>query len=194
MENKTLRTFFATPISAACRQEINKVVQKLEKDLPSEIRWVNIKKLHITLKFLGEFKSNDIELIKNRLESVFSTTRQFDLKFQNLGVFPNERRPKVVWIGIASPAQLKPVFEEIEKATLGLGYPNEVRGFSPHITIGRVKNDKNNQGLLQVAKVFQNMKFGEICKSHVEGIAFIQSKLTPAGPLYSELFSIGFKQ
>ena len=192
MENKTIRSFFAIPISTTCRQEINKVVLELLKDLPSVIRWVNKENLHITLKFMGEFNPKDIGPIKNKLESVLSTTKQFNLIFQNLGVFPTERKPKVIWIGITSPTQLKHLFEEVEKASLALGYPSEERGFSPHITIGRVKNDLHNQDLFQIGRVIQNRKIGEQCKSQVKGITLFQSKLTPVGPVYSELFSIGF--
>ena len=194
MENKIIRSFFAIPVSAACRQEINKCVMELKKNLPPVLRWVDIENIHITLKFLGEFNSNDIAPLKNKLETVLSTANQFSLTFQNLGVFPNERKPKVVWIGINSPSQLKLLFEEVEKAAFALGYPIEERGFSPHITLGRVKNDVNNQDLFQIGRFIQNRKVGEICKSQVKGVTFFQSKLSPAGPVYSELFFIGLKQ
>jgi 2'-5' RNA ligase len=190
MENKKIRSFFAIPLSDTCRLEINQCVKKLIREMPPVIKWVDIKNIHITLKFLGEFNSNDIAPIKNILETFLSTVNQFDLIFQNLGVFPSVREPKVIWIGISNPVQLIQLFEGVEKAALSLGYPKEVRGFSPHITVGRVKNGVNMQDLFQISKV----KVSDVCKTRVDEITLFQSKLMPAGPVYSELFSIILKQ
>jgi 2'-5' RNA ligase len=194
MDNKTIRAFFAIPISADCRHEIDMVVSSLKNELTPCIRWVDVEDLHITLKFLGEFKQSDVAPIMNRLEANLSKINQFKIIFQNLGVFPNERNPRVVWIGITFPHNLKQLFEEIEKTGFTLGYPKEERGFSPHITIGRVKKAAQNQDLIRIGKVIQNRMPYEICKSQVKGITLFQSRLSPSGPLYSELFSIGFKE
>jgi 2'-5' RNA ligase len=194
MENKIIRSFFAIPLSDTCRLEINQSVKKLINEMPPVIKWVDIKNIHITLKFLGEFNSNDITPIKNKLATSLSTVNQFDLIFQNLGVFPSVQEPKVIWIGISSPVQLVQLFEGVEKAALSLGYPKEVRGFSPHITVGRVKKGVDVQDLFQIVKLIQNRKVNEVCKTRIDKISLFQSKLMPAGPVYSELFSIILKQ
>jgi RNA 2',3'-cyclic 3'-phosphodiesterase len=192
MENNTIRSFFAIPVPAPCRQKINEVISGLKKDLSTVFRWVNTENLHLTLKFLGEFKSTDIQLIKNKLEPSFSTLNQFELIYQNLGVFPNERKPRVIWIGLNYPDELRRIFQEIENAALELGYLKEERGFSPHITIGRVKNDAND--LSKISSVIKNLNVGEICTSQVNRLIFFQSTLMPAGPVYSELFHLLLKQ
>jgi 2'-5' RNA ligase len=192
MESKNIRSFFAISVSSDCRQEINKIILDLRRDFPSVIKWVNTDNLHLTLKFLGEFKSGDIQQIEKMLRPVLSLSAQFDLTFQNLGVFPNERKPKVVWIGLSYPDELKLIFQKIENIALELGYPKEERGFSPHLTIGRVKFDASD--LLKIGAIIKNKKVGEVCQSHVGRVIFYQSYLTSTGPVYSELFHLPLKE
>lgn len=192
MKSNKIRTFFAIPVSLDCRQEIDRIVLELKKDLPSVIKWVNINNLHVTLKFIGEFDSNDVPIIEKILRPVLFLTEQFELTFQSLGVFPGERNPKVVWVGINYPDELMKIFQEIESAALKLGYPKEERGFSPHVTIGRVKNNAND--LLKIATTIKNKKVGVICLSKVNEVILYQSNLAPTGPVYSELFCLPLKR
>ncbi len=190
MESITLRSFFAIPLSPQCRQEFNKIILGLEKDFPLCISWVNNENLHITLKFLGEFKPKDILPIKNSLISALSATNSFTLSFKELGVFPNFRKPKVVWVGISPSDELFRLFQDIESVAIALGYPKEERGFSPHITIGRIKNNRKDCDLSGISTLYRNRNIGVICESHIEEVVFFQSKLTYIRSIYTELFSI----
>jgi len=188
MESKLIRSFFAIPVSPDCRQKIDALEQKLKDTLPSGIRWVDVDNMHVTLKFLGKFDSNYISDFFTLLKTGFSEIGQFDLSFQNLGVFPNKLKPKVVWVGLARSIELINIFQEIEDAAAKLGYPREERGFSPHLTLGRVKSETPKPE--KIGTVINNLNIGEICRSHVDHIVFFQSKLTPGGPVYSELFQL----
>ncbi len=188
MESKQIRAFFAIPLSLDCRQEINSIEQELKNVLPSGIRWVNANNMHVTLKFIGNFDLKHIPNILKILKTGLFPIGQFDLAFQNLGVFPNELNPKVVWVGLIHPIELINIFREIENAAAELGYPKEDRGFSPHVTIGRVKNEVSDTA--KIGASINNLKLGEICRSHVDRVVFYQSVLTPGGPVYSELFQL----
>jgi RNA 2',3'-cyclic 3'-phosphodiesterase len=188
MERKLIRSFFAISLSPECNQEIKTIQQELEPLFPSTIRWVNTDNLHVTLKFLGEFDSKLIPNIYELLNTGLSTTGQFDLTFQNLGVFPNKFKPKVVWIGLVYPFELMNIFREIDNAAEEMGYPKEDRGFSPHVTIGRVNNKASDS--LIIGTTINNLKMGEICRSHVDRVVFYKSVLTQTGPVYSELFQL----
>ena len=192
MESKLIRSFYAIPVSPNCRQKFNTIEQELKKVLPSGIRWVSTDNLHVTLKFLGEFDSKLIPKIYKLLETGLSTKNQFEMIFQNLGVFPKTQKPKVVWIGLGNPIELINIFNEIESAVNELGYPKEERGFSPHVTIGRVKNHASD--LSKIAAIIYKLNIGEICRSHADRVVFYQSSLTPTGPVYSELFHIHLKR
>ena len=188
MESKLIRSFFAIPVSSDCRQKINAIEQELKIVFPSAIRWVNADNLHVTLKFLGKFDSRLIPNIFELLKTGLSPIGQFDLTFQNLGVFPNKLKPKVVWVGLVHPNELLNIFQEIEDAAAELGYPKESRGFSAHVTIGRIKNEAS--GSTKIGATINNLMIGEICRSRVDRVIFYQSTLTPGGPVYSELFHL----
>lgn len=188
MESKLIRSFFAIPLSSDCRQKINSIEQELKRVLPSSIRWVSTENLHITLKFLGEFDSKLIPKIHEFLETGLSTIDQFEITFHGLGVFPNKQKPKVVWVGLDYQIEFINIFQKIENAANELGYPKEARGFSPHLTIGRVKNDTFDPS--QIGAIIYNLKIDEKCQSLADRVVFYQSSLTPRGPVYSELFHI----
>ena len=191
MKSKLIRSFFAIPLSPDCRRRINALEEELKDVLPSAIRWVNVDNLHVTLKFLGEFDSKHIPNIFDLLKTFISPIGQFDLTFQSLGVFPNKLKPKVVWVGLIHPIELLNIFQEIQNTAAELGYPKDDRGFSPHVTIGRVKNEPSDPAKIDAA--INNLKVGEICRSHVDRVVFYQSTLTPGGPVYFGAVSIAFK-
>jgi RNA 2',3'-cyclic 3'-phosphodiesterase len=166
----------------------------LKKEMPSVIKWVNINNVHLTLKFIGELNSRDILPMKERLEIAFSDFSQFNLKLFNLGFFPNERKPKIIWVGVSFPDQLKQLFANIEETACSLGYSKEQRDFTPHITLGRVKENADPSDLIKIGRIIQNKKESEICTSEIKELVFIQSELTPNGPVYTDLFSISFKE
>jgi RNA 2',3'-cyclic 3'-phosphodiesterase len=194
MENKIIRAFFAIILSELCRQNLSEIILQLKKEMPSVIKWVDINNVHLTLKFMGKLNSRDIDPMKKRLEIAFSGFDQFNLKLFNLGLFPNERNPKIIWVGASISDQLKQLFAILEETAFSYGYSTEQRDFTPHFTIGRVKENVITRDLLQIGRIMQGKKECEICISKVKGFTFFQSELTPTGPIYSELFSIPFNQ
>jgi len=192
MESKFIRSFLAIPLSPDCRHKINALELKLKEIIPSGIRWVNVDNLHITLKFLGEFDLKHIPDFFNFLKTGFSQIGQFNLTFQNLGVFPNKFNPKVVWVGLAHPIELINIFQGIEGAAAKMGYPREKRIFSPHVTIGRVKNEMPDPAMLD--ETIHKLKIEKICRCHVDKVVFLKSELTPGGPIYSELFQLSLNR
>ncbi len=192
MDYKSIRAFVALPLSLDCRQRIKAVKQDLLSLLPPIIRWVNVDYLHVTLKFFGEFDPKLIPNFSNSLKVRLTSIGQFDLKIQNLGVFPNKNKPKVIWVGLDQPYELGIIFREIENAAVELGYPKDERGFSPHVTIGRVSNEALEPA--RIGAAILNYEEAEICISHVDQIIFFQSTLRPEGPIYSELFQLPLDQ
>lgn len=188
MERKFIRSFFAIPLSPACRHNINSIEMQLKKILPRDIRWVNPSNLHITLKFFGEFNTMQIPGIYESLRTRLSQVNQFEIIFRNLGIFPNKLKPKIIWVGLSNQNELLKIFHEIENKAIELGYSKEAREFSPHLTIGRVKNVLSKPS--EISTVIDNLGFGEICRSQAERVVFYQSNLTPQGPIYSELFHL----
>ena len=193
MKIKTIRSFIALPLSLDCKQKFYKVISNLRKDIPSGVRWVDNKNLHLTLKFMGELNPDDMPYMKSELEKSLLLTSEFNVAFQGLGLFPEVGKPKVIWVGISPQLPIKLIFEKVEKATSLIGYPKEIRGFSPHITLGRIEKENQNQDQIQIRDIITKKKGGLICTSTINKIVLYQSQLTPKGPVYCELITIGLK-
>ena len=191
MGRTTIRTFFALPLSINCQKEIELFTSDLKKEFPMCLRWVKVSQLHITMKFLGHFREEHLALLYSDLKAALKSTNVFTLYFQNIGIFPTINKPNVLWLGIRKSFQLSDLFSQLENSSKRLGYVNESRDFSPHLTIGRFNSIYHQQNKKLIERIGSVKKL-TICDMKADRINFIQSKLTTGGPIYSNLFSITF--
>jgi 2'-5' RNA ligase len=140
----------------------------------------------VTLKFLGDIARNQVEPILAALRSALREHPPLHVSAQGLGAFPNLRRPRVVWAGLAGEG-FKELSETVETALMPLDFPPEEREFAPHLTLGRVRSLRGWERVLAVVKEHEQTNFGE---SRVEQVTLYQSELRPDGAVYSPLGSI----
>ena len=106
------------------------------------VRWVQPETSHLTLHFLGETERERAELVRLALPDVVAAHEPFDLRTAALGVFPNFRRPRVLWLGLHGPVhRLQTLQKDVGGALQGLGFTVGDEPYHPHITLGRVRND-----------------------------------------------------
>ena len=111
-----------------------------EKGWP--VRWVQPETSHLTLHFLGETERERAELVRLALPDVVAAHAPFAMRTAALGVFPNFRRPRVLWLGLHGPVhRLQILQKDIGGALQGLGFAAGDEPYHPHITLGRVRND-----------------------------------------------------
>ncbi len=158
-------------------------VRRVLEDARADIKFVEPVNVHITLKFLGEIEQSLVERASQAVEGI--SFQPFTARIERMGVFPNLRRPRVVWAGITEGAsRLEEIWREIDDRLSKLGFERERRRFSPHITIGRVRSGRNRDKLVHEISSLSDFVFGEL---HVERVALKKSVLTPRGPLYTTL-------
>jgi 2'-5' RNA ligase len=116
-------------------------------------------------------------------ESVLAI-KPFPITLKGTGVFPNQNYMKVLWIGITDEGNIETIARVIDEKLEPLGFKKENRGFSPHLTVGRVKTARNKDQLL---KVIENYKAVEFLIQKVQSITLKKSELTPKGPIYTTL-------
>jgi len=167
---------------------IEKVQRKLE-DSGSELKLVSKENLHFTLKFLGEVEEERIKDIIRVLKDVeFS---KFKSTYKGMGVFPNFFRINVIWVGVDLVSEVK--FKELnfilEEKLYNLGFPKD-RSFVPHLTISRVKSNKNKDKLVSIIREYEDYEFGS---EEVKSFVLKKSLLTPKGPIYSNLAEFPLK-
>jgi len=152
-------------------KEIQEQMPKIKASYP--------KNFHLTLQFLGETSKKD-EIIKELSEIKFE---QFRLKTTPIGVFPNESRIRIVWLGLEDNEILKKLQKDVEKHMNKLGFKSQYEEFKPHITLARIKFLKYNSSYMEKLKEIKfNSKEFEINK-----IKLIKSELTSEGPKYTEI-------
>jgi 2'-5' RNA ligase len=108
------------------------------------VRWVSSHTAHITLQFIGEVAPERAELLRLALPPLVGRHAAFRLRTADLGVFPNQRRPRVIWLGLYGPThRLQTLHDEVTRLLTDLGFPVDAGEFHPHITLGRVRDTRN---------------------------------------------------
>ncbi|MBF0564413.1 MAG: RNA 2',3'-cyclic phosphodiesterase [Nitrospirae bacterium] len=205
----SLRAFISVNIPST--PEIDDTLRNLAGCVRS-VTWVKRENLHFTLKFLGQIEEKSVSGISAALRDVSARYVPFGISLKSVGAFPGEMRPKVVWIGMEEirigpedgrigpvgthgSGTMAAIQAEIEDALAFLGFKKEDRPFSPHLTIGRVKNREGqnltaNKILAEKIGLSKGFNYGTF---EVSSICLMRSDLLPTGPRYTviEEFPLG---
>ena len=185
-----VRAFIAIELPDDIQQRLEQVSDNLQTEMQAlPIRWVAVNCAHLTLKFLGDVSENSVQMISKILKTEAAQVKPFDVSVGSLGVFPNMRRPRVIWVGVEAADELHTLQRRIESEVARIGYAPEEREFSPHITVGRVSRNTSHRELREIAEVLQRQKLGFIGTGHVEAVHLFRSDLKPSGAVYTKLFS-----
>ena len=181
-----IRAFIAVDLDDPVIEKICHVVEILKSRI-TEIRWLRKENLHLTLKFLGNIAESQVEPIAAALRHPLGLFSPCTISAKGLGVFPDFRRPKILWVGLTGD-QLVQLAAEIESALMPLGFTPENRAFTPHLTIGRWREgSRPAKNLRQEIDSLNDFEFGACA---VRQIVLFQSVLKPEGASYSELRTI----
>jgi 2'-5' RNA ligase len=152
----------------------------------ADVKMVEPNNIHITIRFLGDIAGGMIEGIFEAMKRI--QFAPFAVKIHGVGAFPNVHNPRVLWAGIMDGAtQLKSIFDRMEPQLRELGFASDSRGFSPHLTIGRVRSGRNKDVLAELIAKNMDFDFGVV---NAKCLRLKRSELTPTGPIYSTLKEI----
>ncbi len=190
------RLFLAVPLPG----EVISLVDTMTTRLQAEewpVRWTAAGNAHITLHFLGEVESASAELLRMALPEVVARHERFDLRTADLGVFPNMKRPRIIWLGLYGPAhRLHTLRDEIGALLKDYEFDLEEKEFHPHITLGRVRDARKVRIRDLPGKIRARLELasstGEVTHKKpipvpVDEVLLIRSHLEPAGPRYEIL-------
>jgi 2'-5' RNA ligase len=184
-----IRAFIAIELPEAILAELGNIEARLKPQMPREaIRWVKADSIHLTLKFLGQVPSDQLEMITLSLRVAVTAHAPFTLEVKGAGCFPDIHRPRVVWVGVQDSAhRLHALQRAVENAIEPLGYPTEIRDFTPHLTLGRVARDVRQVDQKKIGEVVQSAGVGTLGRWEVRQVALIKSDLKPSGAEYTIL-------
>jgi 2'-5' RNA ligase len=186
-----IRAFIAISLPLEITQRLDQVMQDLRGKMPGggPVRWVPAQNIHLTVKFLGEVSSSNLDMLKKALAAEAARHAPLDISVGGLGAFPSMRRPNVVWVGVEAPPELSALQHGIESEMAHLGYAPEERPFSPHLTLGRVGRNTCSYDQQQLGSVLSACKVGFLGAARVQTVTLYRSDLNPSGAIYSALFS-----
>ena len=184
------RIFIAVRLPDEVIGKITRISQFFQSQLPEEaLKWVETENLHLTLRFLGEIPEATIEQVQQVLAQVATTQKSFELSVEGLGMYPNPKQPRTIWLGVQGVKPLIVLHAELEKALGRMGIEKESRPFDPHLTLARVRDRTSREMAHQIGETLATFKVDSLGVFGVSKIHLIESQLTPQGPIYTTRFT-----
>lgn len=178
--DELIRSFLAVEVPPDVRAEVGRLLEALRGSSGPAVRWVKPDVMHLTLVFLGEVPAGFIRTANERLERSLQSLASFRCRLAWLGAFPSAHRARVVWVGVDTGRdELAGLQRTASRELERIGYQPERRPFSPHLTLGRLREPGDVAPL--VAEVFRSAEFA------VDRVVLFRSMLRPQGPEYSVL-------
>ncbi len=194
MPPNLIRAFVAIELPEPIRQQLAGLTQRLQALRLSGIRWVATENTHLTLKFLGDAAPQSLNRLVAGLKPALQSVVPFPIQVTGLGAFPNLRRPRVVWTGLQAPPALEGLYRLVEAQAAQAGFQPEARGFSPHLTLGRVQQSARGEEVARIAAALGQVQVGLLGEFNAGGITLFRSDLRPNGPIYTRLAEISLKK
>jgi 2'-5' RNA ligase len=189
-----IRSFIAVELPGELKLALARLQEKLRSGSKAPVKWVDPDSVHLTLKFLGNIDPAIVGKITAVLEEAVSGMRPFNVEVSGLGVFPNIRRVQVVWVGLAGEVEkLGRLQQRIETGLVPLGFAAEPRPFTPHLTLGRVRDYVAPDERQSLGQLVTGTGFEAKYKVNVDAVHLIKSQLTREGPVYTKIGTVALK-
>jgi RNA 2',3'-cyclic 3'-phosphodiesterase len=177
-----MRAFVAIDIPAEIRARIEEFLRELTR-IPGDLRWSRPEGLHITLKFLGEVPGERVDVVKTQLQAL-PPQPPVAVRIAGSGFFPNERAPRVLWLGIEAEPELARLAAVIDQSMSAVGVPKEDRAYNPHLTLARLRSTDGIAPIREMLERRAPLDFGSFIARE---FSLYESRLAPGGSVYTKL-------
>lgn len=192
---ESVRAFVAIELPGSVKFALSQLQDNLKRSEHTSVKWVDTGSIHLTLKFLGNIATETIPELTKVLSEAARGITPFHLELGEMGVFPNLRAPRVVWVGLrGETATLSVLQENIGSALISLGFPPENRAFSPHLTLGRVREKASPGERRSLGQAVASSKVASMEPFPVDSLSLMRSTLTREGAVYSRLYSVALHE
>lgn len=182
------RVFVGLGISDEAKEKTSKYIEDLQTNFPNlRVGWEKKKKLHLTLKFLGEIEERELSELTLAVEKTSHQIKPFSLRLEDTGVFPKPAKAKILWIDLKDEQEnLTELNKILERECEKRGFKREDRNFKPHLTIARLREPEKSRELVEkhLHKKFEPIEF------EVSEIVIYESTLQPTGSIYGKIKNI----
>lgn len=161
---------------------LDAIIEARDEIYPADknIRWEPKSKLHITLKFLGDVETDNIDYITSSLKEIVEEHSRIKLSFSKFGMFYFKKNPRILWLGLNYSEELNSLHKRIDERLAEIGFERDERKFKPHLTLLRVRGREDNYSLMKFLKTKVNFPDFEASE-----ISLIKSELKSGGSVYT---------
>ena len=186
---KTLRAFVAVPLPDAVAVFLQQVQARLQSS-GMNIRWAASKNIHLTLKFLGDMDPSRIPAVADQMDAAAGPISSFSLKAGGVGVFPNLRNTRVLWVGLDGDLdRLRTIQATLSSGLESVGFNRESRKFRAHLTIGRTRQRIDSETIRASLEPLKDVASDSF---RVDRLTLFKSSLKPTGAVYTRLYTTHF--
>jgi 2'-5' RNA ligase len=182
-----IRTFIALPLSDTMQEALG----RLQEDLRCgglSARWVTPASVHLTLRFIGDIPSADVEPIAAAMAAAAAGCRPLRLQARGMGVFPGIRKARVLWVGMGGETEALFGFQQrLETELAAVGVVPETRRFRAHLTLARFKDRPEPGRIVDLLDRFSDYTAEPFWASE---LVLFRSRLTPEGAVYTRIKEI----
>ena len=190
-DTKDIRAFLAVDPPGSVREEMACIQERLKRSIRGMVRWAGPAGIHLTLKFFGDIGQDDVPLISEIVEKEAGIMEPLALEIKTLGVFPDARRPRVLWLGTAGDVpRLTMMQKKLDHGFEDLGFEREDRPFRAHWTLARIKSPQGLTGLERALESGSGLMAGAFT---ARSLTLFRSELRPQGAVYSKLAEYAFR-
>jgi len=176
-----MRLFTGIALPADVSENLEWLIERLKPT--AKIKWGRVANLHITTKFIGEWPESRLGELQRALAAL-TARDSFPVGVRELGWYPNEREPRVLWAGVEAPDGLPGLAADTSRCLEPLGIKAERREYSPHLTLARIKGPAHLGALKQAVDGLPSREFGQFKSTSFH---LYRSEPRPSGPRYTSL-------
>lgn len=162
----------------------------------SGVRWSRPESMHPTLRFMGSLSPDEVERLKDGVRTASVRRRSFEITAGTVGAFPNDRRPKIVWVGLTKGSEeINRVYRDLNFALEKQGFgPDEARDFTPHVTLARVRQEISRDDVRELTDRLRQVTQRQtpIATFKAEAVTVMHSRLTREGSVYTPAAVVPF--
>jgi RNA 2',3'-cyclic 3'-phosphodiesterase len=182
-----MRLFTAIDLSSEILLRLERLISALRTE--ALIKWSPLDNLHVTTKFIGEWPEPRVPELHQVLGQI-RRRQAFEVELKRLGWFPNDRSPRVLWLGVEGGNELAGLAADTEDALASLGIPKEQRPFAPHLTLARIKNPVPLNNLRKKVEHMQPAAIGSLV---VSSFSLFRSRPGTNASIYEKLMDYEFE-
>lgn len=191
---ESIRAFIAVELPGEVASFLARLQDDLRKREQAPVKWVHPESIHLTLKFLGNIDARKVDAIAAAISGAAKGIGPLRLRLGAPGAFPNLRAPRVICIGLEGQTEeLSNLHRNIDRALVPLGFSPEERRFSPHLTLGRVRDKAAPNERRLLGEAVSTLKVETSLAFEAMAVSLMRSTLTREGAIYDRLASAALK-